>query len=241
MHILTIGIAGGSGSGKTTIAQKITEKVGRERISFIEMDSYYRDLSHLSHSERSQYNFDHPAALDIELFIEHLKMLKAGVPIEKPEYDFVTHTRKRQTTRVFPQPVVIIEGLLLFENKRVRELLDIKTYVETPADIRFIRRLIRDMKERGRSAESVVNQYYKTVRPMHQAFVEPGREYADIIIPWQDYNDVAIEVVFHRVEAKLTQQEKELNFVGIDGHVADHQSIRTSDGEYQKNRLPDTN
>lgn len=217
MTILTIGIAGGSGSGKTTIAQKITEKVGRHRISFIEMDSYYKDLSHLPHDERAKYNFDHPASLDIELFIEHLKLLKSGMPIEKPEYSFVTHSREKDTTRVFPQPVVILEGLLLFENRFVRDLIDIKTYVETPSDVRFIRRLMRDIKERGRTAESVVSQYYRTVRPMHQAFIEPTREYADIIIPWQDYNDVAVDMVIHRIEARLSKTDSAYGVAGLSG------------------------
>jgi len=216
MNILTIGIAGGSGSGKTTVARKIKEKVGVKRISFIEMDSYYRDLAHLDPAERAQYNFDHPAAFDIELFIEHLQMLKNGMPIEKPEYSFVTHSREKRTTRIFPQPVIILEGLLLFENKHVRDLIDIKTYVETPADIRFIRRLMRDVKERGRTTDSVVGQYYKTVRPMHQSFVEPTREYADIIIPWQDYNDVAVEMVIHRVEARLSKSDMQLGLLGLD-------------------------
>lgn len=207
MHILTIGISGGSGSGKTTVAQKITNKVGLERISFIEMDSYYKDLSHLKFEERAGYNFDHPASLDIDLFIEHLKTLKAGKPIDKPKYSFIAHTREKDTERVVPRPVVILEGLLLFENRSVRENIDIKTYVETPSDIRFIRRLTRDIKERGRTPDAIINQYYKTVRPMHQAFVEPTREYADIIIPWQDYNDVAIEMVIHRIEACLGKHE----------------------------------
>ena len=215
MNVLTIGIAGGSGSGKTTTAHKITQKVGPHRIAFIEMDSYYTDLSHLPAEERAQYNFDHPAAFDVELFIEQLKMLKNGMPVEKPLYNYVTHSREKETVRVFPQPVIILEGLMLFENKALRELIDIKTYVETPADIRFIRRLIRDLKERGRSAESVVAQYYKTVRPMHQAFIEPTREYADIIIPWQDYNDVAVDMVIHRIEARLSKSDAEMGFVGL--------------------------
>lgn len=206
MKVLIIGIAGGSGSGKTTIAEKIKERVGLQRISFIEMDSYYRDLSHLPLEERAKNNFDHPSAIDIELFIEHIKTIKSGKKILKPQYSFVTHTRKREVTEVLPQPVVLLEGILLYDNPRVRELIDIKTYVETPDDIRFIRRLMRDIEERGRTPKSVVEQYFKTVRPMHETFAGPTREYADMIIPWHDYNEVAIDMVISRIESCL--QEK---------------------------------
>ena len=208
MEALTISIAGGSGSGKTTVAQQIIEKVGRDRISFIEMDSYYNDLSHLPPEERMNNNFDHPSAYDIDLFIKHIRMLKEGKDIEKPLYDFVSHTRKKETVKVKAQPVVVIEGILLYENEEARNLIDIKTYIDTPKDYRFIRRLMRDIKERGRSAESVVKQYYDTVRPMHMAFVEPTREHADIIIPWQGYNEVAIEMVVHRIEACLAEKKE---------------------------------
>lgn len=200
MGVLTIGIAGGSGSGKTTIAQRIMEIVGPNRISFIEMDCYYKVLSHLSLEERSKTNFDHPSAVDIDLFVEHIRSLKNGKAIEKPQYDFKLHTRSPNTLKILSKPVIVVEGILLYENKAVRDEIDIKTYVETPSDIRFIRRLMRDIEERGRSPESVVNQYYGTVRPMHMAFVEPSREYADIIIPWQGYNEVALDVVTSRIE-----------------------------------------
>lgn len=213
MQVFTIGIAGGSGSGKTTIAQKIIEKVGAKRICYIEMDSYYRDLSHLPLDERALTNFDHPASIDIELFIDHIRKLKGGMDIEKPQYDFVTHTRKRTTTRVKAQPVVFLEGILLYENPSVRQNIDIKIYVETPSDIRFIRRLSRDITERGRSTDSVVKQYYKTVRPMHQAFVEPSRQHADIIIPWQGYNEVAIEMVISHIESCLDKRDEAERFV----------------------------
>lgn len=203
MHALTIGIAGGSGSGKTTIANRIIASVGAGRISFIEMDCYYRDLSHLTPAERAEHNFDHPGAVDVELFLAHIDRLRRGEAIEKPQYDFVTHTRRREAVRIQPHPVVILEGILLYENPQVRERIDIKVYVETPSDIRFIRRLERDIKERGRSPEAVVHQYYKTVRPMHLAFTEPTREYADIIIPWQGYNEVAVDMVISRVETCL--------------------------------------
>lgn len=215
MQALTIGIAGGSGSGKTTIANKIIERVGSDRISFIEMDCYYKDLSHLSNVERTLHNFDHPSAIDIELFIKHIEMIRAGLEIEKPQYDFVTHTRKNETIRVKPHPVVILEGILLYENTEVRKLIDIKTFVDTPADIRFIRRLVRDINERGRTPDSVVHQYYKTVRPMHMAFTEPSRECADIIIPWQGYNEVAVGMVISRIETCIKQKIEIEHFVGI--------------------------
>lgn len=213
MQALTIGIAGGSGSGKTTIAQKIIELVGAHRISFLEMDCYYKDLSHLSLDERATNNFDHPASIDSELFIKHIKMIKEGLEVEKPQYDFATHTRKPTFTKVRAQPVVVLEGILLYENPMVREHIDIKTYVETPSDIRFIRRLMRDLNERGRTPESVVHQYYKSVRPMHQAFVDPTREFADIIIPWRGYNEVAIDMVINRIEACLKKRKEEEDFV----------------------------
>jgi uridine kinase len=203
MKILTIGIAGGSGSGKTTVGNRIIERVGASRIALLEMDGYYRDLSDRPLTERAQFNFDHPAALDLELFARHVQELRAGHAVEVPQYDFVTHSRRREVKLLAPQPVLLLEGMLLFENARVRELIDIKLYVEAPADIRFIRRLTRDVKERGRSLDSVVGQYLGTVRPMHLAFVEPTKEYADIIIPWQEYNDVAIDVVQSRIESKL--------------------------------------
>jgi len=206
MQVLTIGIAGGSGSGKTTVAEKIIEGVGANRIGFLEMDSYYRDLAHLPLEEREKHNFDHPQSVDIDLFLNHVAGLRGGRNIEKPLYDFVTHTRKRESLTIIAQPVIILEGILLYENRQVRDLIDIKTFVESPSDVRFIRRLMRDIKERGRSPESVVSQYYATVRPMYKTFVAPTKEYADIIIPWQDYNDVAVDMVISRIEHTLKER-----------------------------------
>ncbi|PIU54696.1 MAG: uridine kinase [Deltaproteobacteria bacterium CG07_land_8_20_14_0_80_38_7] len=208
MASLVIGIAGGSGSGKTTIARKIRDKVGNDRITFIEMDCYYRDLSHLNIDQRIAHNFDHPSSIDIELFIEHIKAVKNGKSIEKPQYDFITHTRLQKTAGIISQPVVILEGILLYENPKVRELIDIKTYVEAPDDVRFIRRLMRDIEHRGRTPRAVVEQYYKTVRPMHETFAGPTREYADMIIPWHDYNEVAIDMVISRIEACLKERKQ---------------------------------
>lgn len=206
MHPLVIGIAGGSGSGKTTVGSKIIEIIGKEKISFLEMDSYYKDLAHIPLEKRTQHNFDHPSSYDINLFLKHIIELKKGRNILKPKYDYVSHTRIKETVEIISHPVIIVEGILLYENSDVRQEIDIKTYVETPPDIRFIRRLMRDLKERGRTAESVVNQYYKTVRPMHMAFVEPTREYADIIIPWKEYNEVAIHMVVSRIEGVLNKR-----------------------------------
>jgi uridine kinase len=223
MKAITIGIAGGSGSGKTTIAQKIIDGVGADRISHLEMDCYYNDLSHLPRDERALNNFDHPASLDIELFSKHVAMLKDGMDVARPEYDFVNHVRKAQTMRVKAKPVIFLEGILLYENPAVREQIDIKIYVETPSDIRFIRRLTRDIKDRGRSTDSVVKQYYKTVRPMHLSFVEPTREHADIIVPWQGYNEVAIEMVVTRIESCLeVRGQQDLFIVHSDDSKKDY-------------------
>lgn len=216
MRPLVIGIAGGSGSGKTTVAQKIIERVGADHISLLEQDSYYKDLSHLSQKEREACNFDHPSILDTDFFIEQIKSIKSGSDVDKPMYDFVTHTRRKTTLKVPARQILIVEGILLYENSELRDILDVKIFVETPSDVRFIRRLMRDIKERGRSVDSVVRQYYETVRPMHKAFVEPSREYADIIIPWQGYNDVAIDMVISRIESRLSVFQTEKNFVAPD-------------------------
>lgn len=203
MKVLTIGIAGGSGSGKTTVAETIINAVGDGRVVFLTMDNYYKDLAHLPLEKRAENNFDHPSSLDMELFAEHVRDLRAGKDIERPVYDFKTHTRTSQTVRVKSSPVIVLEGILLYENKEVTSLIDVKTFIDTPADLRFIRRLMRDIKERARTPESVVKQYMETVRPMHKAFVQPTRELADIIIPWEGYNKVATEMVISRIEEAL--------------------------------------
>ncbi len=201
MKPITIGVAGGTGSGKTTIALKILERVGFDRVAYIPHDAYYRDASHLPPAERARLNYDHPDALDNDLLIAHLRQLQAGKAVEIPVYDFVTHTRRAETRRVEPQPVIMVEGILIFADKRLRDLMDVKIYVDTDADLRFIRRLKRDMEERGRTAESVINQYLTTVRPMHLEFVEPSKRYADVIIPEGGHNEVAIEMVAARLRA----------------------------------------
>lgn len=193
--MLVIAIAGGTGSGKTTVAKAIIRELADERITLISMDSYYRDQSHLPLSERVKTNYDHPDAIDKDLLIAHIQDLLAGKPIEKPVYCFKTHTRLKETERVEPGDVLIIEGIFALEDERIRKLTDIKIYVETDADIRFIRRLKRDIFERNRTLESVIEQYQNVVRHMHFQFVEPTKHYADIIIPEGGYNKVAIELI----------------------------------------------
>lgn len=203
MKPIIIGVAGGTGSGKTTVSEAILERVGRERITYIQHDSYYKDLSHLFPEERHKINFDHPDALDTNLLVEHLKRLQTGSPVEVPIYDFTTHTRRKETKRVEPRGVTLVEGILIFVDRALRELMDVKIFVDTDADIRFIRRLQRDIAERGRTMESVIRQYLETVRPMHLEFVEPSKRYADIIIPEGGFNVTAIDMVVARVEAMV--------------------------------------
>jgi uridine kinase len=196
-------VAGGTGSGKTTVARTILEAVGRERIAFLEQDSYYRDIEWESDAHLLRHNFDHPAALDNELLIEQVAALKQGRTVEVPIYDFVRHRRTAKTRRVEPRPVVLLEGILLFVEPALRALLDFKIYVDTDADLRLIRRLKRDLAERGRSVEDVLRQYTETVRPMHLEFVEPSKRYADVIIPEGGGNRVALDMVIARVEQLL--------------------------------------
>lgn len=207
MKPIIIGVAGGTGSGKTTVSVAILERVGREQITYIQHDSYYKDLSPLPLEERHKINFDHPDALDTNLLVEHLKRLQAGSLIEVPIYDFTTHTRKRETRRVEPRAVTLVEGILIFADKALRELMDVKIFVDTDADIRFLRRLQRDITERGRTLESVIRQYLETVRPMHLEFVEPSKRYADIIIPEGGFNVTAIEMIAAKVQSMIGDQE----------------------------------
>lgn len=201
-----IGVAGGTASGKTTVVEAVLERVGYERITVIPHDAYYRDMSHLSFEERKRLNFDHPNSLETELLIEHLKQLRQGEPVEIPVYDFTAHRRLDKTQRVEPEPVIVVEGILVFAELELREMMDVRIYVDTDADLRFIRRLQRDVEERGRTVESVIDQYLETVRPMHLEFVEPSKRYADIIIPEGGFNEVALDLVAARI-ASLLQQE----------------------------------
>ena len=204
---LTIGIAGGTGSGKTTVAKAILERVGADHIAFFPHDAYYKDLTNLPPAQRAQVNFDHPNSLDTTLLVQHIQKLKAGLPIDLPVYDFKTHNRTTQTIRIDPKPVIMVEGILIFAVPELRDLFDVKIFVDTDADIRFIRRLQRDMTERGRSSESVIQQYQTTVRPMHLEFVEPSKRYADVIIPEGGMNTVALDMVVARLEALLQSNE----------------------------------
>jgi uridine kinase len=203
---ICIGVAGGTGSGKTTVAEAIVSRIGGERIAYLQHDSYYRDLSEQQRSHLLHHNFDHPNALESELFAAHIRELKAGRGVAVPVYDFTRHVRTSATRAVEPRRVVLVEGILIFAEVCLRELFDIKIFVDTDADLRFIRRLRRDIAERGRTVDSVVHQYLETVRPMHLEFVEPSKRWADLIIPEGGFNPVALDVVCARVEALLTSQ-----------------------------------
>jgi uridine kinase len=198
-----IGIAGGTGSGKTTVARAIHDRVGKDRIEWISHDSYYRNFEALNPEEKHHINFDHPDSLETELLARHLDVLVKGSTVEVPIYDFTTHSRKEATQRVEPRRVIIVEGILVLAEPELRKRIDIKLFVDTPADIRFMRRLVRDIKTRGRSMESVIEQYTTTVRPMHEEFVEPSKRYADLIIPEGGENQVALDAIIARVEHLL--------------------------------------
>ncbi|MEO8285852.1 MAG: uridine kinase [Chloroflexota bacterium] len=203
MKPLTIGVAGGSGSGKSTVVAALMEAVGPENVALLPHDAYYRPYSDLSIDERRMLNWDHPDRLDTELLVEHLSRLAAGQAVERPVYDFSTYSRLSSAERVDARSVVIVDGILILVEPALRELLDIKVFVDTDSDIRFIRRLRRDIVDRGRELTSVVEQYLKTVRPMHLDFVEPSKRYADLIIPEGGYNRVAIEMLVARVRESL--------------------------------------
>lgn len=204
-RVFAIGVAGGTGSGKTTVSRRIWEAVGRERIAYLQHDNYYKDQSHLSPEERARTNYDHPDSLETSLMVRHLRELRAGRPVDIPMYDFSVHTRSKETLRISPAKVVLVEGILIFAEPALRELMDMRIFVDTDADIRFIRRLRRDMVERGRSLDSIVKQYMGTVRPMHMEFVEPSKRYADIIVPQGGDNRVAMEMIVSRIQALLSE------------------------------------
>jgi uridine kinase len=205
---IVIGIAGGSGSGKTTVANKILDRVGADRIAYLSHDAYYRDLTHLSQAHRIAVNFDHPDSLETELMSRHIQELKSWQPIDLPIYDFTRHRRTEQTIRVEPQRVILVEGILIFAEPTLRDLFDVKIFVDTDADLRLIRRMQRDITERGRTTETVIRQYLTTVRPMHLEFVEPSKRYADVIIPEGGFNEVAMDMVTTRIEALLRAEEQ---------------------------------
>ncbi len=205
MKPVALGVAGGSGSGKTTVAREILEAVGPERIASLAQDSYYRDVEWSSDAELLHHNFDHPDALDNELLVAQVAELKAGRAVEVPIYDFVRHRRTERTRRVEPRPVILLEGILLFVEPRLRQLLDLKIFVDTDADVRLIRRIRRDIEERGRDYRDVMRQYLDTVRPMHLEFVEPSKRWADVILPEGGENRVALGMVVARVQQLLAR------------------------------------
>jgi uridine kinase len=204
---MIIGICGGTGSGKTTIARKIVEAVGRENVVLIEQDSYYRNLADMPLDERHQANFDHPDSIDSDMLVNHLMRLRQDLSVDMPLYDFVTHTRSEEIEVINPKPVVIVEGILIFAEPRVLDLLDVRVFVDTPDDVRLMRRLRRDINERGRTFERTLEQYERTIRPMHFEFVEPSKRHADIIIPEGSNTGVTVEFLCSLVREKLTGEK----------------------------------
>lgn len=208
---LTIGVAGGTGSGKSTVARNILEQAGIDNVAYLCHDSYYHDHSDLSPEERAKINYDHPNSLDNALFCDHIKALQKGFPIEAPVYEFKTHARLGETRTVMPRRVILVEGILIFASPEIRRLLDIRVFVDTDADIRFIRRLSRDISERGRNPHSVIDQYLATVRPMHMEFVEPSKKYANIVVPEGGMNEVAIDILNSKIQSVLSKATGQLS------------------------------
>jgi uridine kinase len=206
-----IGVAGGSGSGKTTVARELFRQFQNDSVTMIEQDSYYKNQDHLKMEERQLTNYDHPFAFDNDLMLSHLQDLLKGKAIEKPIYDFKEHTRKKETLLIEPKDVIILEGMLILEDERIRGLMDIKVFVDTDADVRIVRRMLRDIEERGRSMESVVNQYLNVVRPMHLQFIEPTKRYADVIIPEGGYNRVALDLLSTKISNILLEKQQLTN------------------------------
>lgn len=203
MDTILIGIAGGTGSGKTTLADKLVDSFGTDEVSILRHDNYYKRHDEMCYEERSRLNYDHPDAFDTDLLCEHIRMLKNGEAIEMPVYDYSVHNRSDETIRVNPAPVIILEGILIFAEQSLCNLMDIKVFVDTDADVRILRRIVRDVKDRGRSLDSVINQYLTTVKPMHEQFVEPSKRRADIIIPEGGENMVALDMLIQRVRKHL--------------------------------------
>jgi uridine kinase len=205
---IVFGVAGGTASGKTTVARAVLEAVGASQIAYLPHDAYYSDRDDLPFEERARLNYDHPDSLETKLLVRHIKDLILGAPVHVPDYDFTAHRRTDDTILVEPAPIILVDGILIFTKRKLRELMDIKVYVDTDSDVRFIRRLQRDMHERGRSLDSVVQQYLETVRPMHLKFVEPSKHYADVIIPGGGHNKVAMEMVVSRLQMLLRLREE---------------------------------
>lgn len=203
MNTILIGIAGGTGSGKTTLADKLVDSFGNDEVSILRHDNYYKRHDEMCYDERSKLNYDHPDAFDTELLCEHIHTLKAGKAVQMPVYDYSIHNRSDETIQVNPAPVIVLEGILIFAEQRLCELMDIKVFVDTDADVRILRRIVRDVNKRGRSLDSVIDQYLTTVKPMHDQFVEPSKRRADIIIPEGGENVVALDMLIQRVKRHL--------------------------------------
>ncbi|HRQ36682.1 MAG TPA: uridine kinase [Chloroflexota bacterium] len=203
---VVFGVAGGTASGKTTVARTILTAVGQSQIAYLPHDAYYKDRPDLSFAERAAVNYDHPNSLETKLLIQHIKQLLVGESVKVPVYDFTRHRRTEETVLVSPCPIILVDGILIFTRRKLRDLMDIKLFVDTDADVRFIRRLQRDMQERGRSLDSVIAQYLETVRPMHIKFVEPSKRFADVILPNGGMNEVAIAMVVSRLQALLAER-----------------------------------
>ena len=206
-NVIVIGIAGGTGSGKSTMIQKIKEEF-HDNITILSHDFYYKRHDQLTYEERTQLNYDHPDAIETDLMIEHVRQLRQWKTVERPVYDFTIHNRVDETVEVFPSKVVVVEGILIFENQELRDLCDIKVFIDTDADVRILRRILRDVSERGRTLDSVITQYLTTVKPMHEQFVEPSKKYADIIVPEGGYNRVALEMLNERIHSLLKKSSE---------------------------------
>ncbi|MCD7970608.1 MAG: uridine kinase [Alistipes sp.] len=203
MDVTVIGVAGGTGSGKSTLVKRLQEAFEGDDVVTLSHDFYYKNYPELTFEERTGLNYDHPQSFDTDMLVEHVKMLKNGVPVERPVYSFVEHARLDETVMVRPSKVLIVEGILIFDHKELRELMDMKVFVDTDADLRLSRRLLRDVVERGRTMESVVNQYIQTVKPMHEEFVEPSKKYADVIIPEGGFNSVAVAMLIENINSVI--------------------------------------
>lgn len=206
MKVTIIGVAGGSGSGKSTLVKKLQEAFARDDVATLCHDYYYKAHPELTYEERTKLNYDHPQAFDTDMMVEHVKTLRSNVPIEHPVYSFVDHNRTSDTVAVKPSKVIIIDGILIFENKELRDLMDIKVYVDTDADVRLARRILRDVCDRGRSMQSVIDQYITTVKPMHEEFVEPSKKYADVIIPEGGFNSVAVGMLIKNIRSLIEEK-----------------------------------
>lgn len=207
MNVTVIGVAGGTGSGKSTLVERLQEAFVGSDVVTICHDYYYKAYPNLTYEERTKLNYDHPQAFDTDMMVEHIKMLKNGIPVKHPVYSFVEHNRTDELIDVLPSRVIIVDGILIFENKELRDMMDIKVYVDTDADIRLARRILRDVNERGRTMESVINQYMGTVKPMHEEFVEPSKKYADVIIPEGGFNSVAVGMLIENINSLIRRKE----------------------------------